>query len=88
MAQQSQFYLLRLGREELNGKNQPRIIQQLLHSDNHIIVYCDKYYGLVRPLEFTEIIATLEEKARKKVIQKCRRLRRELTDSLNNPRAP
>jgi len=83
-----QLYLLRQGRKELNNKTLPHIRQQLLPSDNHIIVYFENYYGLFAPLEFTEIIATLGEEARKKVAGKCRRLRRELNGVMRNPRAP
>ena len=83
-----QLYLLRKGRKELNNKTLPHIRQQLLPSDNHIIVYFENYYGLFAPLEFTEIIATLGEEARKKVAGKCRRLRRELNGVMRNPRAP
>jgi hypothetical protein len=62
-----QLYLLRQGRKELNNKTLPHIRQQLLPSDNHIIVYFENYYGLFSPLEFTEIIASLEDKPRKKI---------------------
>lgn len=81
-----QLYLLRQGRKELNNKTLPHIRQQLLPSDNHIIVYFGNYYGLFSPLEFTEIIASLEDKSRKKIIDKCRRLRREMKDVMTNPR--
>ncbi len=83
-----QIYLLRQGRKELNKKTLPRIRQQLLPSANHIIVYWQNYYGLFDPLEFTEIIATLGDHARKKTLEKCRRLRRELNGVLKNPRPP
>ena len=83
-----QFYLLRQGRKELNKKTPPRIRQQLLPSDNHIIVYWENYYGLFTPLEFAEIISTLGDEARKKVAGKCRRLRRELNGAMSNPRPP
>jgi hypothetical protein len=83
-----QLYLLRQGRKELNKKTPPRIRQQLLPSDNHIIVYFEHYYGLFAPLEFTEIIARLGEEARRKVARKCQRLRRELNGVMKNPRAP
>ena len=83
-----QIYLLRQGRKELNKKTLPRIRQQLLPSANHIIVYWQNYYGLFDPLEFTEIIATLGDQARKKTLEKCRRLRRELNGVLKNPRPP
>jgi hypothetical protein len=83
-----QLYLLRKGRKELNKKTLPRIRQQLLPSDNHIIVYRHNYYGLFAPLEFTEIIVRLGEEARKKIADKCQRLRRELNGVMHNPRAP
>jgi hypothetical protein len=83
-----QLYLLRQGRTELNKKTPPRIRQQLLPADNHIIVYFENYYGLFAPLEFTETIATLGEEARKKVAEKSRRLRRELNGVMRNPRPP
>jgi len=81
-----QLYLLRQGRKELNNKTLPHIRQQLLPSANHIIVYSENYFGLFTPLEFTEIIANLEDEPRKKIVDKCRRLRREMKDVMTNPR--
>ena len=81
-----QLYLLRQGRKELNNETLPHIRQQLLPSDNHIIVYFENYYGLFAPLEFTEIIASLEDEPRKKIVDKCRRLRREMKEVMTNPR--
>lgn len=81
-----QLYLLRQGRKELNNKTLPHIRQQLLPSANHIIVYFENYYGLFAPLEFTEIIASLEDEPRKKIVDKCRRLRREMKGVMMNPR--
>jgi len=83
-----QLYLLRQARKELNNKTPPRIRQQLLPSDNHIIVYWQNYYALFTPLEFAETIATLGEQARKKIAEKSRRLRRELNGVMRNPRPP
>jgi len=83
-----QLYLLHQGRKELNRKTLPRIWQQLLPSDNHIIAYWQSYYGLFNPLEFTEIIARLEDESRKKIADKCRRLSREMKGVISNPRPP
>jgi hypothetical protein len=83
-----QLHLLRQGRKELNNKTPPRIRQQLLPSDNHIIIYWQNYYGLFNPMELAEIIATLGDIARKKVAEKCRRIRRELNGIMTNPRPP
>jgi len=82
-----QLYLLRQGRKELNNKTLPYIRQQLLPSHNHIIVYFENYYGLFSRLQFTEIIASLEDKPRKKIVAKCRSLRREMKDVMTNPRS-
>jgi hypothetical protein len=83
-----QLYLLRRGRKELNKKTLPHIRQQLLPSDNHIIVYFQNYYGLFTPIEYTHIIASLEDKPRKKIVDKCRKLRREMKSIMTNPRPP
>jgi hypothetical protein len=83
-----QLYLLRQGRKELNNETLPHIRQQLLPSDSNIIVYFKNYYGLFAPLEFTQIIASLENEARKKIADKCRRLSREMMGVMKNPRPP
>ncbi len=83
-----QIYLLRQGRKELNQKTLPRIRQQLLPSDNHIIVYWQNYYGLFRPFELVGFVVMLGEEARKKIAAKCRRIGRELNGLMQNPRPP
>jgi hypothetical protein len=83
-----QIYLLRQERKEFNQKTLPRIRQQLLPSDNHIIVYWQNYYGLFKPFELVGFVVTLREEARKKIAAKCRRIGRELNITLRNPRPP
>jgi hypothetical protein len=83
-----QFYLLRQGKKKLNKKPLPYIRQQLLPSDNHVIVYWQNYYGLFKPFELVGFVAELSEEARKKIAEKCRRIGRELTEIMKNPRAP
>lgn len=83
-----QLYLLKRGRKELNQKTLPRIRQQLLPSDNYVIVYYQNYYGLFRPFELVGLAVTLSEEARKKIAAKCRRIGRELDGVLSNPRPP
>jgi len=83
-----QLFLLKRGRKELNQKTLPRIRQQLLPSDNYILVYSQNYYGLFRPFELVGFVVTLQEKARKKIAAKCRRIGRELNGVLKNPRPP
>jgi hypothetical protein len=83
-----QIYLVKRGRKELNQKTLPRIRQQLLPSDNYIIVYYQNYYGLFRPFELIGFVVTLGEEARKKIAAKCRRIGRELNGLMQNPRPP
>ena len=49
---------------ELNKKTLPRIRQQLLPSDNYIMVYSRNDYGLFRPFELVGFVVTLGEEAR------------------------
>jgi len=83
-----QFYLLRQGKKKLNNKPLPHIRQQLLPANNHIIVYWQNYYGLFNPFELVGFVVELSEEARKKIAEKCRRIGRELTEIMKNPRAP
>jgi hypothetical protein len=83
-----QIYLLRQGRKDLNQKTLPRIRQQLLPPDNHIIVYWQNYYGLFRPFELLGLVVMLGEEARQKIAAKCRRIGRELNGLMQNPRPP
>jgi hypothetical protein len=84
-----QFYLLRKHRKELNKKTPLTIRRQLLPVASHVIICYQNYYGLFTPMELTELLTLgLSEEARKKIGEKCRRLRRELTQVLQNPRPP
>lgn len=84
-----QLYLLRKGCEEQNKKTPLSVRRQLLPSDSYIIVCWHNFYGLFTHLEYTELLTLgLSEEARKKIGEKCRRLRREMTDVLRDPRPP
>jgi hypothetical protein len=50
--------------------------------------YYQNHYALFRPLKIIEFVATLGEKARNKIVQKCQRLRLELKGVMRNPRPP
>jgi hypothetical protein len=83
-----QLHLFRQKRKELNQKTLPHIRQQLLPSDNHIIVYYQNHYAMFRPFELIQFVVELAEEPRKKIAQKCRRIGRELSGLMNNPRPP
>lgn len=83
-----QIYLVHEGRKDLNQKTLPRLRKQLMPGDNHVIVYWRQYYGLFEPFELVGLVVTLGEEARKKIAAKCRRIGREFTGLLKNPRPP
>ena len=83
-----QLYLLRAGRKELTGKTPPQIRKQLLPSDSYNIVYWKSYYAKFSGYELVDIVSSVSEEARKKLQEKSRRRRRELRETLRNPRPP
>jgi hypothetical protein len=83
-----QWFLLRIGRKELNPKTQARALDLLRPTLTVIVIYYQNYMAFLTPLEHQELVLTLEEPARKKILAKTRRLRRSLAHALNHARPP
>ena len=83
-----QLYLLQQDRPELTRRTRPRLRHQLLPSDAVILIYCDQRFATLAPLAYTELVLTLAEEARRKILEKTRRLRRQLARELPHPRPP
>lgn len=84
-----QLYLFRQGPEKFTAKTPLSVRRQLLPADNHIIIFKDNFYGLFVPLELIQLMTIgISEEARKKIGEKCRRLRRELPELMGSPRPP
>ncbi len=83
-----QLYLARQGRAELNRQTRPRVRDQLLPSAAVILLYCQQRFAILTPLEYTELVLTLTEPARRRILAQARRLHRELRNALPNPRSP
>lgn len=83
-----QWYLLRIGRKELNTKTRTRTLELLRPTLTVILIYYNNYVAYLSPLEHQELVLTLNEEARKKILAKTRKLRRSLATQLDNPRAP
>ena len=83
-----QWYLLRTDRKQLNPKTQSRILELLRPVFSVIVIYYQNYVAFLDPLEYQEMVLTLTEPARKKILAKTRKLRRGLAHQLQNPRAP
>ncbi|MEK7330746.1 MAG: transposase, partial [Candidatus Eisenbacteria bacterium] len=77
-----QLYLLQQDRPELTRRTRPRVRHQLLPSDAVILIYCDQRFATLAPLAYTELVLTLAEEARRKILEKTRRLRRQLAREL------
>lgn len=83
-----QWYLLRIGRRELNTKTRTRTLELLRPAITMVLIYYKSYVAYVSPLEHQELVLTLNEQARKKILAKTRKLRKSLANQLTNPRAP
>lgn len=83
-----QWYLLRIGRRELNTRTRTRTLQLLRPAITMVLIYYKSYVAYLSPLEHQELVLTLNEQARKKILAKTRKLRRSLANQLANPRAP
>ena len=83
-----QWYLLRIGRRELNTKTRTRTLELLRPAITMVLIYYKSYVAYLGPLEHQELVLTLNEQARKKILAKTRNLRRSLANQLANPRAP
>jgi hypothetical protein len=82
-----QWFLLRIGRKELNPKTRTRVLELLRPTVTVIVIYYQNYVAYVSPLEHQELVLTLNEAARKKILAKTRRLRRNLAKQLQHPRS-
>ena len=83
-----QWFLLRIGRKELNPKTRTRTLELLRPTLTLIVIYYQNYMAFFTPLEHQELVLTLNESARKKILAKTRRLRRSLAHALNHARPP
>jgi len=83
-----QWYWLRIRRPEFNSRITARVLDQLRPTMTVILIFYQGYVARLAPLEYQELLLTLEEEARSKILAKTRRLRRGLTHQLDNARAP
>jgi hypothetical protein len=83
-----QWYLLRTSRKALNPKTRTRTLELLRPTLTVIVIYYQNYMAFLTPLQHQELVLTLSEPARKKILTKTRRLRRSLAHQLNHARPP
>jgi uncharacterized membrane protein len=83
-----QWYILRIDRKELNARTLTPTLELLRPIQTTIIIYYLNYVAYLSPLEHQELVLTLDEEARKKILTKTRRLRRHLAEQAQHPQAP
>ena len=83
-----QWYWQRIRRPEFNPRTTVRVLDQLRPTMTVIIIFYQGYVARLDPLEYQELLLTLKEEARRKILAKTRRLRRGLTHQLDHARSP
>jgi hypothetical protein len=83
-----QLYLLRKGRAELNRRTVPRIRRQLMPTHSVVILYYMNRFALMSLAEYTRLVLSLGEGARKKVLAKTKQLERDMAQELQRVRPP
>ena len=63
-------------------KTRMRMLRELLPTENVIVIYCENHFITMTPLEYTELLLTLDEEARVKVLEKTKKLKRNLSQEL------
>jgi Transposase DDE domain len=83
-----QWYWQRIRRTEFNPKTTARALDQLRPTMTVILIFYQSYVARLAPLEYQELVLTLKEEARRKILAKTRRLRRGLVHQLDHARSP
>lgn len=83
-----QWYWQRLRRPEFNARTMARALDQLRPTMTVIVIFYQGYVARLDPLAYQELLLTLEEEARQKILAKTRRLRRGLAHQLDHARSP
>lgn len=83
-----QWYFVRRSRQELNSQTPTRALELLRPTGTTILLYHKDYVAFLTPLEHQEMVLTLEEIPRKRILTKTRALRRRQAGQLANPRPP
>jgi len=68
-----QQQILRQARKALNKASKSRLMEELVPTSDHVIVYTDHYYAMFDKLEYTDMVLTVPEAARGKLRDLIRR---------------
>ena len=71
-----QIFLRKMDQNELLGKTRQRFLDSPMPQQNKMALYYKQRFGMFNVYEYQELLLTLREGARRKVLGKTRRLRR------------
>lgn len=83
-----QMQLFAENHPELNRLTRRSLLHQMLPYSNHLVVYAKQYYAFFDAPEYTELVMTIEEPGKSKLLRKVRRIRRDYLGGLKFPRSP
>ncbi len=83
-----QWQLHRQERAELNRKTLPRVRDHLLPGREQIMIFYNDRFAIVDKYEYTELLLTLQDGPRQKILEKTRQLRRMMYELPGPRRGP
>jgi len=83
-----QIFLRAQRKPPLSRRSRLRQLDLVMTTAAVIIIYTENRFAILTPLEYTELLLTLGEDARQKILRKTRRLREELGQALRLARSP
>ena len=72
-----QQQLLKKGRKALNKATKRRMLEELVPVADHITVFCDQYYARFSTYEYTQMVLTVPEEARLKLLARVNQRKRQ-----------
>lgn len=73
---------------EINAFTLPQLERFLEPRADHIIIYYQQYFTFQTTYEYTELLLTLEEKPKAKILRRTRQLKRTMLNFVYSPRPP
>ena len=83
-----QLYLRDQPRREMTRRSRPRVFDQLVPTVAVVIIYSQSRFAVLAPREYSELILTLSDDERPKVLARIRKLKSEMVNELQRARPP
>ena len=83
-----QVFMAKLSRGELNTKTRERLLGELAYENDMVVLYSRNRVAYLTPLQNQEVLLSLPEDARRRVLAKTRKLRKQSLLGADKPRRP